>query len=140
MANHQKLQLCIFFVVLISTVHSEHWYDIGVMGIMTKPCNICAVAMYTSIQPIICRFITSHTKPYIIQTLELFCSIEGWIYPNHERYGIGNELFMEPIKYSSWKIIGDIWNISSWKIFNKPGHDQFGYIIYLHVYLISPIK
>ena len=41
------------------------------MGIRTKTCTICAVVIFTSLQPIISQFMTLHMKPYIIHTLEL---------------------------------------------------------------------
>ena len=71
MANHRKLQLYICFLLLLSTVHSEHWYDIGVMLIRTKTFIISAVAIYTSLQPIICQFMTKHTEPWVTHTMEL---------------------------------------------------------------------
>ena len=47
----------------------NHWYDIEVMGIMTKTCTIYAVTIYTSQQHIICQFMTLHTKPQVKHTL-----------------------------------------------------------------------
>ena len=69
-----------------------------------------------------------------------YCIRKLWIQTNQERYEIGKELLINTIKYSPWKKIGDPWKISSWKIFDKPRHGQIWYRIYLHVYLIGPIK
>ena len=46
-----------------------HLYYIAVMRIMIKTCTFYEVAVYNSLQPIICKFIIWHTKPWTTHTL-----------------------------------------------------------------------
>ena len=123
------------------------------MVIMTKIWTICAVVIYTSLQPIICQFMAWHIKPWVAYALEsLFYQIR--MNTTH------------PIKIWNWKgitywhyqvfILKNHWKLMKYfilKIIEKPRHGNMRYTkchirslgrrdnnIYLYDSLTGPIK
>ena len=120
---------------------------------MTRTCTICAVAIYTSLQRVICEFMKVHTKPQVTHNLE-FLLQQIWVNTSHLRNGCNWKVichfpYQVLIRKDHWRLI----KYFTLKIIGKTGHGHMeqtqchihsyggrGSSVYLQDSVTGPIK
>ena len=67
--RRKKTSHCSYKLIFSPDKPITCWFYIEVMLVITKSWTFFADAIYNSLQPITCQFMTLHTKPYFTHTL-----------------------------------------------------------------------
>ena len=92
------------------------------METMNNTCTIFVLAIYNYLQPIICQFMTLHTKHLVIHTLELLLQQRGGENrPPNKGIALQRNFSLTLASIHSERLLETHKNINL-KIIEKPGH------------------